>query len=319
MTPQWSSDGPAMDAADEAELEHLLAALDADTWPEDLVEGRVFYDAWGTPVAADIEVSEVEVGGVPAFLLTPPGADTSQIGIWLHGGGYVFGSQRSHGSMVAEGARAARIPMLHLQYRRAPENRYPAALDDAVAAYTALLEEGRPAGSIVVAGDSAGGGLVFATLLAVRDRGLPMPRAAACISPWVDLLGNGETFRTKQDVDPLISRSVVASVAAAYLDGVAAETPYVSPLYGDVHGFPPVLIQVGEREMLLSDAERFAAKLDAAGSSVALEVWPGMVHVWHLHHTRLAKAREALERFGAFLRPTVPVARPEESSWTTTR
>jgi acetyl esterase/lipase len=220
----------------------------------------------------------------------------------------VFGSQRSHGGMVGEAARAVGCAFLHLQYRRAPEARFPAALEDAVAAYTALLAQGRPADSIVLAGDSAGGGLVLATLLAARDRGLPMPYAVACVSPWVDLAGTGETFTTKESVDPLLTRSVVDDVAEAYLAGTAPETPYASPLYGDVHGFPPVLIQVGEREMLHSDAERFAGKLAAAGSPVALEVWPGMVHVWHLHHTRLAKARAALARLGTFLRMPATVA-----------
>jgi acetyl esterase/lipase len=234
--------------------------------------------------------------------MTPPGARDDRIGLWLHGGGYVFGSQKSHGSMVAEAARSAGIPFLHPQYRRAPEHKYPGALDDAVEIYAALLAEGRPPQSVVVAGDSAGGGLMFAMLMAARDRGLPMPGAAAAVSPWVDMLGTGETFTSKEDIDPLISRSVVEDVAEAYLDGTPADDPYVSPLYGDVTGLPPTLIQVGEREMLHSDSERFAAALADAGTPVQLEVWPGMVHVWHLHHTRLAKARQALERLGLFLR-----------------
>jgi monoterpene epsilon-lactone hydrolase len=306
MSSLWSPNVPGMTAADDAELARLLAALAADTWPDDFIEARSFYDAWGTPVAADIAVSEREVGGVPAYLHTPPDADVSQIGIWLHGGGYVFGSQRSHGSMVAEGARAAGCPILHPQYRRAPEHRYPAALEDAVAVYAAVLAEGRSPDEVVMIGDSAGGGLVLTTLLAARDRDLPMPRAVACISPWTDLACTGETFRTLADDDPMVSTSVTLAVAEAYLAGVAAQLPYVSPLYGDVHGFPAALIQVGERELLRSDAERLAAKLTAAGSPVTLEVWPGMVHVWHLHHTRLAKGRAALARLGTFLRSSVP-------------
>jgi acetyl esterase/lipase len=133
-----------------------------------------------------------------------------------------------------------------------------------------------------------------------------MPRAVACISPWTDLACTGETFRTLADDDPMVSTSVTLAVAEAYLAGVAARLPYVSPLYGDVHGFPAALVQVGERELLRSDAERLAAKLTAAGSPVTLEVWPGMVHVWHLHHTRLAKGRAALARLGTFLRSSVP-------------
>lgn len=308
VTRPHRPDVPGMTAGDHAQLAELLELLRADEWPEDLFEGRLFYDEWGTPVAADIAVSERVVGGVPAHLLTPPEADPGRIGLWLHGGGYVFGSQRSHGGMVGEAARGAGIPFLHPQYRRAPEHKYPAAVEDAVSAYAALLAEGRTPDTIVMAGDSAGGGLMFATLLAARDRGLPMPSAAACVSPWLDLAGTGETFTTKEDIDPLITRSVVDDVAEAYLGDVAPETPYVSPLYGDVRGLPPVLIQVGEREMLHSDAERFAAKLAGAGIPVTIEVWPGMVHVWHLHHARLDKGREALARLGAFLRAPVTAA-----------
>lgn len=290
---------PGMTPADDEELARLLKALEADEWPDDLIEGRSFYDAWGTPVATDIAVSEREAGGVPAYLHTPPDADASRIGIWLHGGGYVFGSQRSHGAMVAEGARAAGIPILHPQYRRAPEHRFPAALEDAVAVYAAALNE---ADQVVIIGDSAGGGLALAAVLPARDRGLPVPRAVACISPWTDLAFTGETFRTLACDDPMVSPSVAYRVAEAYLAGADAILPYASPLYGDLHGFPATLIQVGERELLRSDAERFAAKLTAAGSPVTLEVWPGMVHVWHLHHTRLSKARAALARLGEFLR-----------------
>jgi monoterpene epsilon-lactone hydrolase len=297
---------PVMSADDDMELANLLEALEADEWPEDIQEARHFYDTWGTPVAPDVEVSEHTVGGVPAFLFTPPDAEESRIGLYLHGGGYVYGSRMSHGSLAAEAARAAGCPMLHLEYRRAPEHPYPAALEDAVSAYGALLADGRPPNSVAVVGDSAGGGLVFGALMAARDRGLPMPRAAACISPWVDLAATGETFRTKEADDPMITTQTVALVTDSYLAGTSPETPYASPLYGDVHGFPPILIQVGEREMLLSDAERFAAKLAAAGSPVTLEVWPGMVHVWHLHHTRLAKARQALARLGRFLQSPVP-------------
>lgn len=292
-------DLPGMTAADEDELARLLKELEAGEWPDDFVAARAFYDAWGTPVAPDIAVSERVTGGVPAYLHTPPGARADRIGIWLHGGGYVFGSQRSHGSMVAEAARAAGFPILHPQYRRAPEHRFPAALEDAVAVYAAALND---ADQVVVIGDSAGGGLALATVLAARDRGLPPPRAVACVSPWTDLAFTGETFRALADDDPMVSTSVAYRVAEAYLAGASPELPYASPLYGDVRGFPATLIQVGERELLRSDAERFAAKLAAAGAPVTLEVWPGMVHVWHLHHTRLGKARAALARLGEFLR-----------------
>ncbi len=301
MSPLRAS-APGMTAADEQELERLLKALDADEWPEDLIAGRSFYDAWGTPVAPDIAVTERAAGGVPAFIHTPPDADLTRIGIWLHGGGYVFGSQRSHGSMVAEGARAAGFPFLHPQYRRAPEHRFPAALEDAVAVYASVLDEGFSPDQVAMIGDSAGGGLVIAALLAARDRGLPLPRAVVCISPWTDQACTGETFRTLTEDDPMVTTSVTFRVRDAYLAGHSPRLPYASPLYGDVAGFPRTLIQVGERELLRSDAERLAVKLSAAGSPVTLEIWPGMVHVWHLHHTRLSKGRAGLARIGDFLR-----------------
>jgi monoterpene epsilon-lactone hydrolase len=293
---------PEMSAADHAELETLLVALEADIWPEDFAAAREFYDAWGTPVAADIVVTDHHPGGVPSYLATPPGADPTRIGLWLHGGGFVYGSQRSHGSMIAEVARAAGFAITHLQYRRAPENRYPAALEDAVAAYRGLLAEGWDPQAISLIGDSAGGGLVLAVLLYLRDHEVPLPAAAACISPWADLDGTGESFVANDEIDPLISSSVVEQVREAYLGETSAQTPYASPLYGQVDGLPPILIQVGEREMLLSDSERLTHKIRETGGSATLEVWPGMVHVWHLHHTRLAKAREAIARLGAFLR-----------------
>ncbi len=171
-----------------------------------------------------------------------------------------------------------------------------------VAGTSATIANGLPSSVSTLIGDSAGGGLVLAVLLFLRDHGIPLPAAAACISPWADLAGTGESFAANEDVDPLISRSVVGLVKDAYLGDTPVQTPYASPLYGEVAALPPILIQVGEREMLLSDAERFAGKLRAAGRPVTLEVWPGMVHVWRLHHTRLAKAREGIQRLGAFLR-----------------
>lgn len=287
-----------MSEHDAAELEELLAVLGADDWPEDIDQARAFYDTWGTPIADDVLV-EPRTGG---YLLTPPNTEGSRIGLFLHGGGYVYGSLRSHGATVAEIARAARCPMFFVDYRRAPEHPYPAALDDAVAAYRGLLAAGSTASDVVFTGDSAGGGLVLTTLLKLRDLGLPLPAAAACVSPWTDLTGSGESYRTLADDDPMISQNIVALVTESYLAGADPTTPYASPLYGDLAGLPPVLIQVGSREVLLSDAVRFVDALSRAGSAGELEVWPGMVHVWHLHHTRLAKAREGVARLGGWLR-----------------
>ncbi|WP_146063598.1 alpha/beta hydrolase [Streptomyces sp. SM11] len=287
-----------MSARDREELDTLLASLASDEWPPDIDDARVFYDAWGAPIADDIEVEQRDGG----HLLTPPNAEGSPTGLYLHGGGYVYGSLRSHGHMVSEIARAARCRMFFVDYRRAPEHPYPAALDDVVAAYRSLLADGVAASDLVLAGDSAGGGLVLATLLKLRDSGLPLPAAAACVSPWTDLTGSGESYHALEHEDPMLSKPVVDLVSASYLAGTAPTHPYVSPLFGELAGLPPVLLQVGSREILLSDAERFAAGLRRAGGTGVLEVWPGMVHVWHLHHARLAKAREAVSRLGGWLR-----------------
>ncbi|WP_406294411.1 alpha/beta hydrolase [Embleya sp. NBC_00888] len=305
MSTPTEPDVPVMTEHEMAELDDLLAALTADEWPEAIDEARPFYDAWGTPIADDIKVEHRD-GGV---LLTPPDVRGERTGIYLHGGGYVYGSLRSHGGLVSEIARAAHSRMFFVDYRRAPEHPYPAALDDAVAAYENLLASGVPAREVVFAGDSAGGGLVLGTLLRLRDLGLPLPAAAACVSPWTDLAGTGESFRTLEDDDPLVSKHIVALVAGSYLAGAEPTTPYASPLYGDPAGLPPVLIQVGSREILLSDAERFTAALRRAGSTGVLEVWPGMVHVWHLHYTRLGKARQAIARLGGWLHERAEAAR----------
>lgn len=298
MTTSTEYSVPAMSARDREELDTLLAALASDEWPLGIDDARVFYDAWGAPIADDIEVEQRDGG----HLLTPPNAEGSLTGLYLHGGGYVYGSLRSHGHMVSEIARAARCRMFFVDYRRAPEHPYPAALDDAVAAYRSLLADGVAASDVVLAGDSAGGGLVLATLLKLRDSGLPLPAAAACVSPWTDLTGSGESYHALEHEDPMLSKPVVDLVSASYLAGTAPTHPYVSPLFGELAGLPPVLLQVGSREILLSDAERFTAGLRRAGGTGVLEVWPGMVHVWHLHHSRLAKAREAVSRLGGWLR-----------------
>ncbi|MER0449449.1 alpha/beta hydrolase [Streptomyces sp. Edi4] len=289
---------PAMSDHDHQELDALLAALAADEWPMDIGRARLFYDAWGMPIADDIAVQQRDGG----HLLTPPNAEGRLTALYLHGGGYVYGSLRSHGHMVAEIARVARCRTFFVDYRRAPEHPYPAALDDAVAAYRSLLDDGLTAGQIVLAGDSAGGGLVLATLLRLRDAGIALPAAAACVSPWTDLTGSGESYRTLEHEDPMLDKPVVDLVTSSYLGDTDRTDPYVSPLFGDLAGLPPVLLQVGSREILLSDAERFAAGLRRAGGTGVLEVWPGMVHVWHLHHARLGKAREAVNRLGGWLR-----------------
>jgi monoterpene epsilon-lactone hydrolase len=254
------------------------------------------------PTAADVAVETVTVPERPAEWLRPPGVPADAVVLYLHGGGYVLGSPRSHRHLAAALARAAGTPAVLVDYRLAPEHPFPAAVDDAVAAYRWLLGRGLAPGRIVVAGDSAGGGLTVALLLALRGLGLPQPAGAVCISPWVDLTCSGASYLTRQDVDPIVTHESVTTMAQAYAAAADPKAPLLSPLYGDLHGLPPLLVQVGSDEVLLDDALGLAERARAAGVEVALEEWPRMIHVWHWFLPMLDEAQQALDGIGAFVR-----------------
>lgn len=254
------------------------------------------------PTPEDVGVERIIAPAAPAEWLRPPAAGTTVV-LYLHGGGYVIGSPRSHRHLAAAIARAAEARALLLDYRRAPEHPFPAAVDDALAAYRWLLDSaGVAPSSIVVAGDSAGGGLTVATLLAARDAGLPHPAAGVCISPWVDLACNLPTYATRAAVDPVVDATLVQAMAKAYLSGADPHTPLASPLHADLRGLPPLLVQVGSDEVLLDDARELVARAKGAGVDATLEIWDGMVHVWHWFLPMLDEAPAAIERIGAFVR-----------------
>jgi len=283
------------------ELAAVLADIDAHPWPTEIPAARILYDQMGPPVAADIRSELFEIGGMPAQMMIPPDADADRAVLFLHGGGYVYGSLASHAGMVAEIARAARCAALAVQYRLAPEHPFPAALDDACAGYEWLLRRGFKPEKIALVGDSAGGGLVMSTLVTLRDKHRPMPGAAVCISPWVDLESKGESWTTRQSIDPMLDRPLVDMLTALYLPGQDRGNPIVSTVNADLRGLPPMLIQVGEREVLFSEAELLAKKARAAGVDVTFEEWKQMVHVWHLYFHMLGAGREAIHRVGEFL------------------
>lgn len=248
-----------------------------------------------------------------------PGVDCESVLLFLHGGGYVSGSLESHRHLVAEAGRQAGLRTFAPEYRLAPEHPFPAALDDAVEAYRFLLAEGFSPERIVVAGDSAGGGLAISALLAIRDAGLVQPACAWCISPWVDLALTGESMDGKAASDPIIARANLEELAALYLNGANTDTSLASPIHGDLAGLPPLLIQVGSAETLLDDSVRLARRAGAADVRVQLEVWPGMIHVWHLFHPDLTVGQEALAQAGWFIQSILnadaakmryPVTRP---------
>ena len=254
------------------------------------------------PVPEGLRFSPATAAGVPGLWSDSDGASSERTLLYLHGGAYVIGNANGYRSVWGALAKAARARGLAIDYRLAPEHPFPAAVDDAVAAYRWLLEQGRRPGSIVIAGDSAGGGLTVAMLVKARSAGLPMPAAALAISPWVDLECVGQTIASKAEADPALTKAGLVNMAAHYIGGGSARDPLVSPLYADLTGLPPLLIQVGSAEILLDDAIRLAGVAGAADVRTTLEVWPGMPHVWHAFGFMLDEGREATVRAGEFLK-----------------
>jgi acetyl esterase/lipase len=219
--------------------------------------------------------------------------------LYLHGGGYMACSPKTHRPIT--GAYANRgLEVFAADYHLAPEHPFPAAVDDALAAYKGLLDSGVAPGRLSVSGDSAGGGLALATLLAVKAAGLPMPSSAVVFSPWTDLAITGETVRTNLQRDAMLAGTLLKDGAAFYLNGADAKNPLASPLYGDLAGLPPVLIHVGEAEVLRDDSTRFAARATEAGVAVSLKIWDGMPHVWQLFQFMLPEARAAMDEAASF-------------------
>lgn len=242
------------------------------------------------------------VDGVRSQWITFPEAETDRVVYYLHGGGYVMGSPVSHRRMVALIARAAGVPVLFPDYRLAPEHAFPAAVEDAVTGYRWLLAQGFKPGKIAIAGDSAGGGLALATLVNLRDSGDPLPARGICISPWVDLTCSSETYATKAESDPLITGDDIRAMADRYLNGRDPKTPLASPLFADLNGLPPLLVQVGSEEVLLEDSLALDRQAKACGVDCTLEVWPEMIHVWHFFAAMLREGRDAIDRVGEFCR-----------------
>ena len=253
------------------------------------------------PPPADATYAPTEVAGRPAAWILADGARADRTLLYLHGGGYCIGSLKSHRGLATDLSRAAGVRVLLLDYRLGPEHPFPAAVDDAVAAYRTLLDGGAEARHVAIAGDSAGGGLTVAALLALRDAGLPRPAAAVLLSPWLDLALSGASMDGKAAIDPMVQRAPLQRMADAYLAGADPRAPLASPLYADLTGLPPLLVHVGSAETLHDDATRFAARARAADVDVTLEVWDDMIHVWHAFGFILPEARAANQKIGAFL------------------
>jgi acetyl esterase/lipase len=254
------------------------------------------------PLPEGVAFEEVSAGGVRAEWARAEGAANDRAIVYAHGGGYVLGSIESHRGLAGDLSRATGASVLSLDYRLAPENPFPAAIDDACAAYRHVIEQGMQPSRVAIGGDSAGGGIAAATLIALRDAGNPLPACAICISPWFDLTQSGDTMKTKADEDPMVSAEMLAMMAEAYLAGADPKAPTASPLFGELDDLPPLLIHVGTAEVLLDDSRRFAERARSAGVDVCLEEWEAMIHVWHTFSAMLPEGKQAIERIGEFVR-----------------
>ena len=266
-------------------------------------EFRVWYEQFTGQfdLPEDAAFEQVGAGGVSAEWISTPGVAEDRVVMYLHGGGYMIGSMRTHRSPLSYLSRVSDARVLGLNYRLAPEHPFPAAVEDSVAAYRWLLSEGVSPRRIVIGGDSCGGGLTIATLVALKYFGYPLPAGGISHSGWTDLAHTGETFVTKAEVDPLIDKEMLEGMAAAYLGDRSRTTPLASPYYADLRGLPPLLVQVGTAEVLLDDSLRLADLAKEAGVDVTLEVWDDMPHVWQAFVSFLPEAREALEHCGEFV------------------
>ena len=275
--------------------------------PPTLAERRASFVPGGRPhpVPDDVLVTEVNAGGVPAHWLTAPGADPGRVLLFLHGGGFEFGSVRSDGELAARLGRASGMRVLFPEYRLAPEHPFPAAIDDVLAVWRWLRAgQGLSAGSMAVAGDSAGGGLAVSLLVATRDAGEALPAAAVLMSPTVDLTSSGASMTERAEQDPISTPALLRQLASDYLAGADPKTPLASPLFAAMTGLPPLLVLVGTADLLLSDSERLATAAAEAGVNVTLDVGEGLPHVYPIM-LGTPEAAEATEQIGTFLRTRV--------------
>jgi epsilon-lactone hydrolase len=289
----------------ENEIDAIRALLTSKPRPVGWTERRRRLDEVGSvcPVADDVKLTAVDADGIPGEWSSVAGSDPSRVLLFFHGGGYCSGSIRSHRRMVSEAGRAGKVRTLAIGYRLAPEHPFPAALDDTLAAWFFLRQTGIAAAHIAIGGDSAGGGLTAALINFLNATGEELPGCAWLVSPWVDLTMSGSTLTAKDPVDPLIHKAYLEELASAYVrKEIDRRDPRVSPLFADLKGFPPTLIQVGSAETLLADAVRFAASAGTADVAVTLEIWPHMIHAWHLWNAQLEAGRHAIASAGKFIR-----------------
>lgn len=256
-------------------------------------------------MAPGVRRREATVGDIPCEWLVPDKCDEAPVILYLHGGIYMLGSANTHRRMVSFIARAAGMRALIPNYRLAPEHPFPAAIEDATLIFRKLLEQGMAPARTAIAGDSAGGGLTMATLLSLKNSGDPLPAAGVLLSPWVDLAAKGESLKTRAGVDPWFDPDNMPEMVRRYCGNRDPKAPLISPLYGDLSGLPPLLIQVGDHEILLSDSTRLAERVTQAGGKATLQVWPEMWHVFQYFIGQMPESAKAIADIGGFLKKTV--------------
>ena len=265
--------------------------------------------------AKTVGIEVAELAGLHSEWYRPQNATAGKVFLYLHGGAYALGSCDSHRGLVTRIAEAAGVDTVLPEYRLAPEHPFPAGLDDAVAAYRALLDQGYAAQDVVIGGDSAGGGLTVGAMLQLRHQGVPLPRAAVLLSPFLDMTASGETMKTRAEQDPWFEPEHLEVVIGHYCPDQELANPLLSPVFANVAGLPPALIHVGDDEILLSDSTRFAEKLQAAGIDVQLKVFPGMWHVFQLFVGKMPESGAAVQEIGLYIRASLglpPAAMPNE-------
>ena len=268
-----------------------------------LAQQRAYIERQGkfSIMPSKVDVQPVSIGEMYAEWVKPHGVRHDQAILYLHGGGYTMGSCNTHRPLASRIAIASQTPALLVNYRLAPENPFPAALEDAKAAFQWLLDQGIEARRIVIVGDSAGGGLAVAVSIAFRDEKGQLPAGIVCISPWADLTLSGETISTCSRTDPLLGRETSLLHAGRYVGQHDPKSPLISPVFADLSKLPPLLIQVGEHEILRSDSVRLSENARQAGVDVTLEIWNGMWHVWHVFAGLMPESQRAIERIGCFI------------------
>jgi monoterpene epsilon-lactone hydrolase len=251
------------------------------------------------PIAPDITVEKTIVQGIPAEWVAAPNAVEDRVFLYIHGGAYIMGSLNTHRDLAAKLSRSTATRVLVIDYRLAPENPFPAALEDAIKSYRWLVSSGIPPEQIVIGGDSAGGGLTLATLLSLRDAGDTLPASAVLLSPWTDLEGTGESMETRKEIDPWLSPDATRAIPAMYIRELNPKHPLVSPIYADLEGLPPLFVQVGNDEILLEDSIRLVERARDAGVDVSFKVWDDM---WHVFQTfPIPEAKQAIEEIGEYV------------------